>query len=300
MNFKLTFNRPAVRQFIEGGEGRGLKIKIENGTVMFMPSNVDGDDTASLNPRTRGGYESIVEGSGADEVLKHLNNPSGPFFVLRRVGKDWVAAEPYHGKDAPPKFEPHVRVWHSSQPKHVTKKTSAPKRATPKAQVVAAEPMDIADRVRWAYTKLGEERRPGRPSREFMEARQIKDSFEAVAVEFISDLGTKIDVKAAVEAHRQLTAFLAIAAPEALLQGDAPIKKRAPRKAKVVEEAKIVEPAAEMVRTNGKTDDEESEGQIREALQKLGLEEKPGPRSKRIRGRVQVDAFNGVHDLATA
>jgi len=305
MNFKLTFNRPAVRQFIEGGEGRGLKIKIENGTVMFSPSPTpDGEDVASLAPRTRGGYESIVEGTSANEVLKHLKNPAGPFFTLRRVGKDWVAAEPYKGKDAPPKFEPHVRVWHSSQPKQSVKATAAPKRAaTPKTQVThTPEPVDIAERVRWAYAKLGEDRRPGRPSREIAEARQIKESFEAMAMEFISNPnGSSIDVKAAVDAYNQLGAFLRTVAPEAIRNAEpkpmapvpmAPAPRRGPKAKNFV-----TPPTAKAAKVTPSHDDEEAEAQRKEAMKKLGLEERAVPVSKRSRS-VNTRAFGGERLIA--
>jgi hypothetical protein len=218
--FKLTFNRPAVRQFIEGNDNYGLRIRTtDDGKVQFLPSTSAEEDTANLSPRTRGGYESIVEGTGADEILKLLKNPHGPFFVLKRVSDGWVQAEPYTGRDAPPKFEPHVRVWHANQPKSGKAAPARIKASKPKATATTtAAPIDIAERVRWAYEKLGGEKRPGRPSREVNEAREIKRSFEQAVSEFMTGLPLQndVDVKAIVGVYHQLGEFLKHVAPEAL------------------------------------------------------------------------------------
>ncbi len=245
-----------------------------------MPSDTLDADTATLEPRTRGGFESLVEGHAADDILGNLQNPHGPFFVLKRVDKDWVQAEPWKGKDAPPKFEPHVRVWHASQPKTKVKKTAASKRTVSTVKVIADQPVDIAERVRWAYSKLGEERRPGRPSREFMEARAVAQSFETAALEFMSNLRTKqVDLRAIVGAYHQITEFLREAAPEAL-HGDMPLKAR--RKSKTV------------VKADGQSDDEMGAERNREAEHMLGLDNlKTGPISRRVRGKVHARAFGG-------
>lgn len=230
--FKLTFNRPAVRQFIEGNDTHGLRIRTtDDGKVQFLPATSSEDDSAPLAPRTRGGYESFVEGKREQEILDHLKNPfGGPFFVLKRVSDGWVQAEPYEGRDAPPKFEPHVRVWHAAMPK-AEGKVASPVRAKTKPKIAAeATPIDIAERVRWAYDRLSGERRPGRPSREMTEAREIRQSFEAAVTEFMSNLPSKgdVDLKAIAGLYHQLGAFLKTAAPETL----DPIPLRRPRKAK--------------------------------------------------------------------
>lgn len=215
--FKLTFNRPAVRQFIEGNENSGLRIRTtDDGRVQFMPSSNPEDDTANLVPRTRGGYESVVEGFAADEILNLLKNPHGPFFTLKRQQDGWIQAEPYAGRDAPPKFEPHVRVWHANIPKAGKGATVTRTKAAKPKLSAETTPIDIAERVRWAHDKLSGERRPGRPSREMTEAREIKQSFEQAVAEFMSNLSLKpdVDVKTIAGVYHQLGAFLKQACPE--------------------------------------------------------------------------------------
>jgi hypothetical protein len=213
--FKLTFNKPAVRQFIEGEETGGLRIKLDNGVVQFMPSTTSGPDTTPLTQRTRGGYEAIIEGDSADSVLEALHNPNGPFFVLKRVSKDWVAAEPYNGKDAPPKFEPHVRVWAPGLPKAVAKikKPRATKAvARTNDPIIVQQPSDPMDRVHWAYEMLSEAARPGRPSKELVEARAIRASFEDAALNFMSktEIGhlSRPNLKIVVETYNRIGDFL--------------------------------------------------------------------------------------------
>lgn len=278
MSYKLTFNRPAVRQFIEGAEHQGLRIRVNDGMVQFMPSETIDSGTANLEPRTRGGFESVIEGNEADNILKSLRNPHGPFFILKRVDKDWVQAEPWTGKGDPPKFEPHVRVWHASQPKPKAKSPAASKRTTSTVKVIADQPVDIAERVRWAYSRVGEDRRPGRPSREYMEARAVVQSFETAALEFMSNLSTKqVDLRAIVGAYHQITEFLREAAPEAL-HGDMPLKARRKSRVQKVED---------------NSDDDRAAEANREAEHMLGLDKKSEPVSRRVRGKVHSRAFGG-------
>ena len=212
---KLTFNKPAVRQFIDEGS-KGLRIKVENGVVMFKPASTrDGADVARLDARTRGGYEALVEGTGVEALAKTLSNPDGPFYVLRKTSKGFVTAQPWPHAEAPPKFEPHVRVWKSvTAPK---KKTAAP--AAPRAANSGGDSTDAyLNRVRWAYGKLGEPTRPGRPSKELVEARHIKEAFEHAAFDLaMNDRGEpKIDVQRLIQAYELIHDFLAMVAPEAL------------------------------------------------------------------------------------
>jgi hypothetical protein len=277
MTFRLTFNKPAVRQFIEGDEkNTHLKIKIDGGIVMFMPSGASDADTAKLMSRTRGGYEAVIEGSESDEVLRLLTNPTGPFFVLHRHSKDWVAASPYTGGGAPPKFEPHVRVWAETTPKAVapTKKKTVARVTKERAQVATFDnPMD---RIRWAYEKLNEQRRPGRPSNEFQSAKQIVGDFEAEAMSFVLKFGKPgfdaTNLNRIIEAHDSIVEFLQVTAPEVL--------QRPSRHA-----ALHVRP--EM------TDDELAEEQVADAERKLGLGEKPVEMSRKVRGKIHPEMFNG-------
>ena len=122
-----------MRQFIEGDDNTNLRIKLEDGVVMFQPTTMRSEDTAPLNPRTRGGFEAFIDGDAAQEVLKNLSNPHGPFYILH-PSKGWAVATPFAGSGAPPKFEAHVRVWSDSQIKLVSKSVKSHKkdRADPK------------------------------------------------------------------------------------------------------------------------------------------------------------------------
>lgn len=290
MPFKLTFNKPAVRQFIQGEEAGGLRIKIQDGVVMFMPvTDTTKADSAKLSPRTRGGYEAIVDGSEADNVLKHLKNRAGPFFILRRVSKDWVVAEPYNGRKDPPKFEPHVRVWSPAlkADKAVNKPTT--KRAAPAvAKVTTPTSMSALDQIasiNWAYEKLAEPPHPGRPDKETIEARAIRDSFEGTELSTI------------ISAYDTLGNHLRKVCPSAVHGSDErPANERAAKQQRVqVREDQSFAPtprghrplAAKTVinEVSKSADDVESEAQVRQALQKLGLEEQTAPATRRRKAR---------------
>lgn len=267
MTAKLTFNKPAVRQFIEEG-AHGLKIKIEDGVAMFKPStNREGPDVAKLEPRTRGGYEATVEGTGVDDLMQVLKNPHGPFFVLKRSARGYVSAHPWPNRDAPPKFEPHVRVWHS---KASTKKTAAKTEAKPSAATKKpTQDIDYLERVRWAYGKLAETPRPGRPSKDIVEARQIKEAFEHAAFDLIShrDGEPQIDVHGLLQAYELIGTFLRAAAPEAM---QALEQRMMAPKAEAVSEPKH-EPE---VQQNDET--------LKRDLHKLGLDDQTPQRQSRV------------------
>jgi hypothetical protein len=256
MSFKITFNKPAGRQFIQGEESGGLRIKIQDGTVMFMPVPNDNlPDTAKLIPRTRGGFETFIDGSEADAVLETLHNEAGPFFIIKRVSKDWVAAEPYSGKDAPPKFEPHIRVWTPKSKSTDAKqaKTKVKKATSVTVNETAQQPSafeQIID-INWAYQKLSEPPHPGRPDKETIKARAIRDSFE------------NTDPQIIIEAYNTLGSHLRKICPSAVIEfrDQAPTAARGYRPIK----SKTAEP---LIRS---ADDLESENQIQEALEKLGL-----------------------------
>ncbi len=170
MTFKLTFNKPASRQFIDGIECTGLEIKIENDCVQFKPVADLGPDAVKFSMRERGGFEVIVSGSNENELLAAFKNDDGPYFMLRRMG-EWMVASPYNKLGEPPKFEPHIRVW--------SKDIVIQDR---KEKEIADEPETHYARVRWAYAIIASQTKgPGRPSRKLLRARQIRDEFEAEA-----------------------------------------------------------------------------------------------------------------------
>jgi len=170
MTFKLTFNKPATRQFIDGLECSGLEIKIENNCVQFKPVTELTPDAIEISIRGRGGFEAFVSGSKETELLSAFQNEHGPYFTLRRQG-EWMIASPYNKNGEPPKFEPHVRLWSKDIP--VVDK---------KEKEIAEEPTSHYARIRWAYAVLASHPAgPGRPSLKVLRARQIKQEFEAAS-----------------------------------------------------------------------------------------------------------------------
>lgn len=279
--FKLTFNKPAVRQFLEG-EDEGLRIRVEKGVVMFKTSpSATGEDATRLERRTRGGIEAVIEGDKASDILASLQNPAGPFFVLKRQSSGWVAAEPYDGADAPPKFEPHVRVWtpRNKPVKTVSTKsqsTRPTRQARQESRSPVASPLSTPDSpyldtVRAAYARLAEVARPGRPTNEErqlrMEAREIVSSFEATAKELMalpSD-GERLDMSGLISAHKLIGDFINKMAPgaerETVDAPEAATKAKAPAKAS--------------------SDDEKAEAMSREAMAKMGLTDHDQPKPRR-------------------
>ena len=222
MTFHLTFNKPAVKHFIESDEEHtGLRICIKDGHVMFQPVVGDHDDAAVLEPRTRGGFKAVIEGENADDILKHLNNPNGPFFILHRHSKEWIEAIPYAGGGAPPKFEPHLRVWSD----HIPKTTSKNKQSVPTRSGVTLQPVtlheDPMERIRWAFKKIKEPRGPGRPSNEYQDAKAIAAAFEQEALSFVGQYEPQISsetLDAVVAAYRALGGVLRVMRPEVLAE----------------------------------------------------------------------------------
>ncbi len=186
--YRLTFNKPAVAQLLhtENGESAdGLKVRIENGTVQFMPvrKDADDDDVLTLEHRSRGGVEALIEGSMAGELAETLTHPDGPFMTLNRVGGGWLGVDPHGKADAPSKFVPHVRLWNIGGAKPVAAKK--PKRRN----TVAQTPFDFDQTLQFlqkAKETVAEHaglRRRGQPPRELRAARDALASFETMAIE---------------------------------------------------------------------------------------------------------------------
>lgn len=290
--FKLTFNKPAVRQFLEGDD-KGLRIRVDNGVVMFKTAKSVVADAAPLDQRTRGGIEATVEGESAASILEHLNNPAGPFYVLKRREGGWVAAEPYNGAEAPPKFEAHVRVWTAREKtaeKPVKKKAKTGRRvkSTTAPSVEHGVDTPYLDKVRNAYGKLAEAARPGRPSNEErqgrMEARDIVANFETTAKELMglpSD-SPRLDLSGLISAHKIIGDFIDLMAPKT---------EETP-----VEQPKTEDAAAHTAKASSKTkasaavsDDQQAEEMSRSAMAKLGLKDHDAPTPTRRRQSAKLE-----------
>lgn len=280
--FKLTFNKPAVRQFLEGDD-KGLRMRVDNGVVMFKTSKAANlPDAAPLDQRTRGGFEAVVEGESAADILANLQNPAGPFFVLKRREGGWVAAEPYDGTDAPPKFEPHVRVWTAREKtaeKPVKKKAKTGRRVKSTAAAPISGPdTPYLETVRTAYATLAQVARPGRPSNEErqgrMEAREIVTNFEATAKELMglpAD-SPRLDMSGLIAAHKMIGEFIDLMAPTTdQTSSKTDDAKATPTKAS----SKSAASASES--------DRDAEAMSREAMAKMGLRDHDEPKPTRRR-----------------
>lgn len=285
--FKLTFNKPAVRQFLEGDD-KGLRIRVENGVVMFKTSKTaNAADAAPLDQRTRGGFEAVIEGEAAASILANLHNPAGPFFVLKRSEGGWAAAEPYDGADAPPKFEPHVRVWTAREKtaeKPVKKKAKTSRRVKSTASVISGPDTPYLEGVRAAYAKLAEATRPGRPSNEEregrMQARDIVANFEATAKELMglpAD-SPRLDMSGLIAAHKMIGDFIDLMAPKPEEATEATAQKPDETKATT---AKATSKSA----ASASDSDREAEAMSRDAMAKLGLRDHDEPKPTRRRQR---------------
>lgn len=182
-DFRITFNKPAVK-LMGDNDVQNLKVRLEGGIVFFRPVRGREQDTIEVSGRTRGGGEAVVEGRFAEDLFRALTNRHGPFFTLRSEN-GWFVATPYPSHAAPSKFAPHLRVW-------------VPKAAATHATAVPElYPMSLADSLKSARLALqrdpesirhakalidryNADRKPGRPSREVMEAKTILAEFTSL------------------------------------------------------------------------------------------------------------------------
>ena len=194
---RLTFNRPAVSQYIDDGDNeiKGLKVRIENGVAQFLPVvDISGGDVVDLKYRTRGGAEAVIEGAMVADLTRSFRNDDGPFFVLtRQKGSDWLSAKPHPSAEAPTKATAQLRVWNEEHGRMTQPVTPKAKTNKAKPRVVAktdAQVFDLSaiiERIR-AARDLSQQhaaaRRPGRPSREIVAARNALAAFEDLSQEF--------------------------------------------------------------------------------------------------------------------
>lgn len=178
MAFRLTFNKPTIERYFAGEDATGVRVKIEDGVVQFLPvADKKGADVLPIELRTRGGAEAMVEGTMADDLQQALNNPDGPFFTLSRIKGGWLAAKPWPKDSAPPKFEPHVRSW---APKLVAAASASP---SLRADSLSAF-VDLVRAAEKTVNDFAASKRPGRPPREVLEAKQALDDFRALAAHY--------------------------------------------------------------------------------------------------------------------
>lgn len=189
--FKLTFNKPTVDSFMRGDDFDGLRVKINDGGVEFLPVSVGEatmsddypEDVIPISTRERGGAEMIVEGSEASNLLRLLNdmNPGGRFFTVERGSGGWLHLEPFVETDerpSPGRTSRTMRVWSNidptNQPVACDLSTSVSK---PVGELTVADFLSLSEQVS-AYESL---RRPGRPPSHILECKaRIGEYVDAV------------------------------------------------------------------------------------------------------------------------
>lgn len=180
-SLRLTFNKPTVGHYFKGEEATGVRVKIEDGVVQFLPVNqTGGKDFLPVEVRERGGAIAIVEGTRAAELAEALHNSAGPFFTLERVKGGWLQATPYPKNSAPAKFEPHVRVWVPKEETAQVVRSVAPSVA-PATNLPAL--LQMVRNAQATVAAFQSSKKPGRPPREVLEARQHLEDFRRLAAE---------------------------------------------------------------------------------------------------------------------
>jgi len=110
MKFNLTFNKPAVAEFIDMTVHAGMRVKVEGGQIMFKPTKATrGADVFALSERTRGGTGITIVGKAADSFLKETGLARGSHMKLAPAQYGWMVAEPVEGK--PSKIVSTARLW---------------------------------------------------------------------------------------------------------------------------------------------------------------------------------------------
>jgi hypothetical protein len=113
MKFNLTFNKPAVAEFIDASVHAGMRVKVENGLIMFKPTKATrGADVFAISERTRGGTGITISGKFADQFLKETGLERGSHMKLAAAQYGWMVAEPMSGPGVKPsKIVSCARLW---------------------------------------------------------------------------------------------------------------------------------------------------------------------------------------------
>jgi hypothetical protein len=115
MKFALTFNKPAVANFIDTDVYEGMRVKIEGGQVFFKPTkSARGNGVFAIVTRTRGGTGIEISGKFAEDFLKKTGMERGTHMVLHATSYGWMVAEPVGAPgEKPSKIHPCARLWRS-------------------------------------------------------------------------------------------------------------------------------------------------------------------------------------------
>jgi hypothetical protein len=117
MKFALTFNLPAVRQLFDLKAHEGIKVKVENGQILFKPvEQAKGAGVFALFNRTRGGIGIELTGKAAEEFVKKTGLERGSHMVIHQATYGWLIAEPVGAPgEKPSKLLPCARLWREKE-----------------------------------------------------------------------------------------------------------------------------------------------------------------------------------------
>lgn len=166
MTFRLTFNKPMISLNFGGEQEAAVRVKIEDGIAYFLPvMDASGPDALPISVRTRGGGEAYVEGNKEMELRAALTNDVSPFFTLQRQEGGWLVAVPWLRDVPPPKPVPHVRGWTPTEGAEALTKDVEFNHEALEGFV------SLVQNARQMVAAFAEEKRPGRPPKEIVEAR---------------------------------------------------------------------------------------------------------------------------------
>jgi hypothetical protein len=218
LEFRVTFNKPAVLRYFESYTA--LEFKINDDKVVMRPiALVRGPDTVALEERNRGGFEAIVGGALAISILPFLQRDATinrPFFILTpvglgvEVGKGWLGITHFTDADFPPKYDPYMRFWAPIEKETIVQSATSPD----DDENLPDHLVDFVMEVKRAYAVIERqkyERKVGRPSREIKEAKSVLVLLERLAKEYLPRRGgIDIDISAVEQAKSLLAGFISI------------------------------------------------------------------------------------------
>jgi hypothetical protein len=187
LSFKLTFNLPAKNKYFDEDQMLGIAISFKDGVPQFRAALPNADpegDIFTVQARPRGGYQTFVTGELAASLYAYLTEKATvarPFFVMKKMDGGWATVQHFDRDGAPPKFEPHMRLWFEKERSELGVRP-------PINDEIAEQLGAFATMMRAARDVVAlydAERRIGRPPAEVMESRQVLDAFAALSQEII-------------------------------------------------------------------------------------------------------------------
>lgn len=241
--FKLTFNLPAQKRYFDDENATKIRVLIKD-SLRFQPCMVDDADTVSITPRARGGFEIMIGGPEADNVLQVLTNlltspPDGetvrhyrPFFLLAKQADGSLLASHYDNDGAPPKFDPHMRYWAGGASPAMSSfsTTDSAKIATADHETPSGAMMlnGLTNQIHQAFATLKDHqhnRTFGRPPRRVQEAKNLLQDVENLARTALPNLFPSMEEIKVISQASEILARMAVAAYN---QNTAPISPISP------------------------------------------------------------------------